>query len=155
MKPNNLGLALAAFVFLGAASACDRSKPGIRAESAWARRAPMVGDGGQSVAVSQRGNGAVYVTVVNTGKTADVLVAGASAAADAVELHESYEMSGMMMMRPVAKFEISAGGKLEMKPGGYHLMLLNLKRDLSPGEKITVALTFEKAGRVWVEAEVR
>lgn len=155
MNRSNLGLALAAIVFVGTAAACERSKPEIRAEGAWARRAPMMGDGAQSGAASERGNGAVYATVVNAGKTADVLVAGASESAEAVELHESYEMSGMMMMRPVPKFEIPAGGKLEMKPGSYHLMLLRLKRDLKPGEKIKLALTFEKAGQVPVDAEVR
>ena len=155
MTGNNLGLTFAAIVFLGTATACDRSKPEVRAEGAWARSAPMMGDSAQSGAVAERGNGAVYATVVNAGKTSDVLVAGATEAAEAVELHESYEMSGMMMMRPVPKFEIPAGGKLEMKPGGYHLMLLRLKRDLKPGEKIKLALTFEKAGQVSVDAEVR
>lgn len=155
MNRDNLGLALAAIFFLAMSAACDRSKPEIRAESAWARRAPMLGDTAPSGAASDRGNGAVYATVVNAGQTADVLVAGASEAADAVELHESYEMSGMMMMRPAPKFEIPAGGRLEMKPGGYHLMLLRLKRDLKPGERIKVALTFEKAGQVSVDAEVR
>jgi len=154
MNANNLGLTLAA-VFCLATAACDRAKPEIRAENAWARRAPMLGDGAQPGAPSERGNGAVYATVVNKGKTADVLIAGASEAADAVELHESYEMSGMMMMRPVPKFEIPAGGRLEMKPGGYHLMLLRLKRELAPGEKIKVSLTFEKARQVSVDAEVR
>lgn len=154
MNGNNLGLALAA-IFSLATVACDRSKPEVRLESAWARRAPMVGDDAQSGVASERGNGAVYATVVNAGKTADVLIAGASEAADAVELHESYEMSGMMMMRPAPKLEILAGSRLEMKPGGYHLMLLRLKRDLAPGEKIKVSLTFEKAGQLSVDAEVR
>ena len=115
----------------------------------------MVGESAPSGPASERGNGAVYATLLNRGKAADVLVACASESADAVELHESYEMSGMMMMRPVPKFEIPAGGKLEMKPGGCHLMLLRLKRDLKPGEKIKLALTFVKAGQVSVDAEVR
>ena len=155
MTGNNLGFTFAAIIFLGTAAACEPSKPEIRAANAWARRAPMLGDSAPSGAASDRGNGAVYATLLNGGKAADVLVAGASESADAVELHESYEMSGMMMMRPVPKFEIPAGGKLEMKPGGYHLMLLRLKRDLKPGEKIKLALTFEKAGQVSVDAEVR
>ena len=155
MNGNNPGFTFAAIFFVATSAACDRPKPEIRAEGAWARRAPMLGNAVTSGAALDRGNGAVYATVVNAGRTADVLVAGASEAADAVELHESYEMSGMMMMRPVPKFEIPAGGRLEMKPGGYHLMLLRLKRDLMPGEKIKVALTFEKAGQVSVDAEVR
>ena len=155
MVGHSIHVPLAASLFLVTATACDRSKPEVRAESAWARRAPMIGDSAQAGAAAERGNGAVYATVLNAGKTPDVLVAAASESADAVELHETYEMSGMMMMRPVPKFEIPAGGRLEMKPGGYHLMLLGLKHDLKPGEKIRVALTFEKAGQVPVDAEVR
>jgi len=60
-----------------------------------------------------------------------------------------------MKMRPVPKIAVPAGGKIEMKPGGYHVMLLGLKRDLKPGEKVAVTLKFERGGNVPVEAAVR
>jgi len=60
-----------------------------------------------------------------------------------------------MMMRSVPNFAFPPGGKLEMKPGGYHLMLLRLKRELKPGEKVGVSLTFEKAGTVSIDAVVK
>jgi periplasmic copper chaperone A len=58
-------------------------------------------------------------------------------------------------MRPLPKFDVPSGGKLEMKPGSYHLMLLGLKQDLKPGEIVKVELTFEKAGQMAVEAPVK
>jgi len=120
-------------------------------EGAWARRAPMMK--GDSIAGS--GNGAVYLTIVNSGSVSDDVIAASSDAAATVELHESYEESGMMMMRPMTKLRVPAGGKLEMKPGGYHIMLTNLKRELKAGQVINLTLVFQKAGRVPVKAKVK
>ena len=60
-----------------------------------------------------------------------------------------------MRMRPLTKVEVPAGGRIEMKPGGHHIMLLGLTRDLQPGDTVTVRLRFEKAGERVVEAPVR
>ena len=70
------------------------------------------------------GTGAVYATIANTGKEADALVSASSDAAQTVELHEVKNEGGVMKMRPVQKIAVPAGGKIEMKPGGYHVMLL-------------------------------
>jgi copper(I)-binding protein len=101
------------------------------------------------------GNGAVYLTIVNSGSVSDDVIAASSDAAATVELHESYEESGMMMMRPITKLGVPAGGKLEMKPGGYHLMLINLKRELKAGQVIDLILVLQKAGRIPVKAKVK
>lgn len=61
----------------------------------------------------------------------------------------------MMMMRPVEKIDVPAGKQVEMKPGGYHIMLLNLKRDLRAGTVVKLTLQFRKAGKIPVSAEVR
>ena len=61
----------------------------------------------------------------------------------------------MMKMRPVPKLGIPAGGKLEMKPGAYHVMLLDLKRDLKARQVINLTLAFKQAGRIAVQAKVR
>lgn len=63
--------------------------------------------------------------------------------------------SGMMQMRPVERIEVPAGQTVELKPGGLHIMLLDVKRTLEPGETIEVTLEFEKAGTQSVTAEVR
>ena len=124
----------------------------IRVEEAWARRAAMMTGSG---AKAGSGNGAVYATVSNLGKTPDALVAAASDAAEVVEIHETYRDMGMSMMRPVKGIAVAAGGKVMLKPGGYHIMLINLKRDLKAGETLRLTLKFQNAGAVPVSAIVK
>src|SRR4029077_13893185 len=135
------------------AHAQSREPEGVKVsiEGACARRAPMMK--GDPMAGS--GNGAVYLTIVNSGSVSDDVIAASSDAAATIELHESYEESGMMMMRPITKLGVPAGGKLEMKPGGYHLMLINLKRELKAGQVIDLTLVLQKAGRIPVKAKVK
>jgi ABC-type nitrate/sulfonate/bicarbonate transport system permease component len=64
-------------------------------------------------------------------------------------------MSGMMMMERIPKIALPPRGRVELKPGGYHLMLMGLKRALSPGQSVTLTLVFERAGPVTIRAEVR
>jgi copper(I)-binding protein len=97
----------------------------------------------------------VYVLIENRGPEADALLGASSDAAKTVELHETRQEGGVMRMRPLAAVEVPAGGRIEMKPGGQHIMLLGLTRDLRPGDKVTVRLRFEKAGEQTAEAEVR
>ena len=64
-------------------------------------------------------------------------------------------IDGVMKMRPLDKgIEIPAGGKLELKPGSYHVMFIGLKKPLVKGDVIKGSLTFEKAGKVAVEFNV-
>lgn len=62
---------------------------------------------------------------------------------------------GMMTMQPVESVPVPAGATVELKPGGYHIMLLQVKKVLAVGDTIDVTLTFEKAGEVTTTAEVR
>jgi copper(I)-binding protein len=93
-----------------------------------------------------------YATLVNPGRSPTLIGASEVAAA---EIHESYQESGMMMMRPVKKLDVPAGKKVELKPGGYHIMLLNLKRDLKAGTVVKLTLQFQNAGKIPVNAEIR
>jgi hypothetical protein len=61
----------------------------------------------------------------------------------------------MMGMEPVARLEIPAGGTVQLAPGGYHIMLIGLTKDLNVGDTVQVTLKFEKAGDVTVTAQVR
>ena len=61
----------------------------------------------------------------------------------------------MRMQAVQGGIEVPAGGQVELKPGGYHVMLIGLTRDLTDGEKFPLTLQFEKGGEVTVEAEVR
>ena len=96
-----------------------------------------------------------YFTVVNHGSTPDRLMSVTSDISAKAEVHEMAVKDGVMTMRPVeGGLEIPAGGKVELKPGGYHLMLMGLKRPAKEGESFAGTLTFEKAGSVTVEFQV-
>lgn len=116
----------------------------IQAVDAWAR-----------AGAAEMGNGAAYMILRNSGDAADRLVKAESDVAGAVELHKSSMEGGMMKMAPVENIEVPAKGQAELKPGGLHVMLIGLKRELKAGEKIKLKLQFEKAGMQEIEAEVR
>lgn len=100
--------------------------------------------------------GAGYVTITNTGKTADRLLGGATPAAGKLEVHAATHENGVMRMRPQKEgVVIPAGGTLELKPGGYHIMFIDLKAPLKVGETVPVTLHFAKAGKVQVSFDVQ
>jgi periplasmic copper chaperone A len=100
-------------------------------------------------------NSAAYMLLRNTGSQPDRLLAIKGDVANAIEIHQSEMKDGVMSMHPVDFIEVPAGGTAELKPGGYHVMLIDLKRDLVAGEKFTLTLVFEKGGEKPVEFEVR
>jgi copper(I)-binding protein len=103
-----------------------------------------------------RGNGAVYFTVVNEGGADDRVVRAETDVAENVELHQTRMDNGVMKMEPVqGGIEVPAGGKVELKPGSYHVMLLGLRHDLNPGDRFPVMVELEKSGAITVEATVR
>lgn len=65
------------------------------------------------------------------------------------------DMGGTMTMQEVARVEVPAGDTVAFEPGGYHVMLLDLAEPLVAGDTFEMDLTFEKAGTVTVEVEVR
>jgi hypothetical protein len=99
--------------------------------------------------------GAAYLVISNDTNTADRLLSATAEVATSVELHETKMEGGLMSMSPVTAIEIPANGQVELKPGGYHLMLIGLTRELTVGESVTLVLTFEKAGEITVTANVQ
>lgn len=95
-----------------------------------------------------------YLTISNAGAVADRLVAAASPVAARVELHRSVMKGGMMRMEPVDGIDVPAGGRATLAPGGYHLMLVGLKKALKEGMRVPLTLTFAKAGKVEIEMKV-
>jgi len=87
------------------------------------------------------------------------LVSVSSPVANVVEIHEMVMEGNVMRMRAVDGIDLPAGKAVELKPGGYHVMLIDLKRQLKPGDTVPVTLVVEgKDGRrenVEVKAEVR
>lgn len=93
-----------------------------------------------------------YMTVKNSGATADRLVGGTLDGVQKVEIHEMAMKDGVMTMRPVAGgLEIPASGAVSLKPGSYHVMFIGLAQPLKEGTKVNGTLTFEKAGTVQVQ----
>jgi len=120
--------------------------PSVTIEDVWAPQSP-----------APEGTGAVYMTLKNSGNEADTLVKVTTKVSDAAEIHEMSMENQVMKMRPVSgqRLEIPARDAVELKPGGLHIMLIGLKQQLKPGDKIDLTLTFEKSGEKTVQAEVR
>ena len=98
---------------------------------------------------------AAISTIENTGPQADRLVSVSSGVAGRVEVHEMAVTNGIMTMRPLeAGIVIPPGAKVELKPGGFHVMFMELNRPLKQDERLKGTLTFEKAGPVEVEFKV-
>ena len=133
-------LALAACVPAGAQRAGD-----MVVENPWVRATPPGGmvSGG-------------FVTLRNVGERDDRLLSVESAAAQRVELHEMRNDGGMMRMRPVTGgLPIRAGAKVELAPGGYHLMFIAPKQPFVDGDLVVATLRFERAGAIEVSFRVR
>jgi copper(I)-binding protein len=95
-----------------------------------------------------------YLVIRNQGAAADRLVSASSPAAAKVELHVHINDNGVMKMREVRGYDVPAKGSFELKPGGAHLMFVDIKRTFKEGEKLPVKLKFEKAGEVSAEFHV-
>src|SRR5882762_11090521 len=112
---------------------------------AWSRATP----GGAKV-------GGGYLTIENKGPAPDRLIGGSADVADKVQVHEMTTSNGVMTMRPLDKgLAIEPGKTVKLAPGGYHLMLFDLKSPLKQGDKVPLKLEFERAGKVKLSFEVK
>jgi periplasmic copper chaperone A len=112
---------------------------------AWSRATP----GGAKIAGG-------YLTIANMGNVPDRLIGGSSDIAGKVEVHEMAMNNGVMTMRPLDKgLVIEPGKTVKLAPGGYHLMMFDLKSPLKQGDKVPVTLEFEKAGKVGLLLDVQ
>ncbi|WP_395771978.1 copper chaperone PCu(A)C [Arenimonas sp.] len=93
-----------------------------------------------------------FVQIRNSGKTSDRLVSASSEAAERVEIHEMKMVGDVMQMRQLTEgLVIPAGQSVQLKPGSYHLMLMAPKKSIAEGQKVSITLVFEKAGKRAVE----
>ncbi|MGD8698971.1 MAG: copper chaperone PCu(A)C [Gemmatimonadales bacterium] len=97
---------------------------------------------------------AMYFTVANHGPVADHLIAVSTPIAELAEIHRTVADGGMMRMEPVESLVVPPGDGLHLAPGGYHVMLLELKEPIGPGDTVDVTLSFRYAGAVPVQARV-
>jgi periplasmic copper chaperone A len=130
---------IASFVLL---TSCD-APTGIEISEAWTRPA------------QQDENGAIYFLLQNHSGDADELLGITSDVAETVEIHESSMEGDVMQMRQVASIPIDANENVEFEPGGYHVMLVKLKRDLKPGEEIQVTLQFKNHEAITLSVSVQ
>jgi len=97
--------------------------------------------------------GAGFMQLRNAG-AADRVVGASSPVAGRVEMHITVRDGDVMKMREVKSFEVPAGGSFELKPGGAHLMLVDLRRPLKKGERVPLTLKLEKGGELKLELSV-
>jgi len=138
-----IGVVLMLAVVMAACGGSSGGGSGLTVSDAWVR-APAIADQ----------PGAAYLVIQNNG-AADKLLSVTSDVAQTIELHESMMSGNMMSMSPVPNIEVPANGKAELKPGGFHMMLMGLTRPLKVGDKVQLTLNFEKAGKIPVTADVR
>jgi periplasmic copper chaperone A len=133
-----LGLAQ---ISMTAARAADYDVGSIHISQPWARATPK---GATSAAA--------YMTVTNNGKTPDRVNCVSSDASAECQIHSMTMDNGVMVMRPVeGGLEIKPGETVTLKPGGFHMMLLNLKHSLEQGNSLQATLKFDSAGTVQVD----
>ncbi len=141
-----------------AANAIEVREPWVRAMMAGGNMDMSEGEMRNEMDDMDHGDGstsAAYMTLVNGSATADVLISAATDAAEVVELHTVMMEENVMRMRPVEQIEVPANGETELRPGGFHVMLIGLQRDLNEGDTVDLTLTFANAGEITVSAPVQ
>src|SRR5262245_8196656 len=132
-------------LMLGAQAGASEFRIGsLEIDNPWLRATPR----GASVAGG-------YMKIINKGSAPDRLIGGSTAIAGRFEVHQMIMDQGVAKMRPVeGGLEIKPGATVELKPGSFHVMFMDLKEPLEQGQKIKGTLEFEKAGKVDVEYTV-
>ncbi|RMH02640.1 MAG: copper chaperone PCu(A)C, partial [Aquificota bacterium] len=96
------------------------AQPKIEVKDAWVRAVPPTSK-----------MSAAYMVIENKGNEPDKLISASNNASEVTEIHKTEEGK----MRKVEYIEVPAKGKVELKPGGYHIMLINLKNPLREGQE--------------------
>lgn len=132
-------LAVLGWVLAGAGWAA-----GVTVEQAYVRAVPP----GQNVS-------AAYFIAENHSGEDRSIVGAQTEAADRAELHEHIHDKGVMRMRKVDRVFLPAGGRVVFEPGGYHVMLIGLKRALQPGDRVKLTLMLDDGTRITLHAPVQ
>lgn len=123
-------------------SACS-SGTGIESHEAWVR-------------IALQGENTALYLILHNHTDMDVRLIGISTdVANVVELHSTEVANDMMQMRQVGVVEIAADSEVEFKSGGFHIMLIGLKKDLKVGDEITISFDFENYQDVSIKVPVK
>lgn len=98
---------------------------------------------------------AAYFKIVNSSDMSDTLYDVRADFTDMAMLHETFRNNGMVGMKEVDFVVVPAHDSIEFKPGGYHVMLMDVKEDLKVGTKVKFELFFKKSGTIEVSAPVK
>ena len=136
--------ALAAALLAAQVLAHNHEKGDIQVRHPWSRATPP----GAKVAVG-------YMEIRNHGRQPDRLLSASTELAQRVEMHVTRQEGDVMKMRQVQSFEIPARERYELRPGGAHMMLVDIVRPLKKGERFAMRLVFERAGELEIELQVQ
>ncbi len=95
---------------------------------------------------------ALYFTLENNGSEADTLYAVETDIAKMVQIHETYTDGDMMGMREISEIIVEPESSVKLEPGGKHIMVMRLKRDIHKGDEIEFKLHFQRAGEISITA---
>jgi len=98
---------------------------------------------------------ALYFTIENKSDVTDTLYSVKSNISDKIEIHETYSSGDMMGMREIGSIVIEGGKAVKLEPGGKHIMVLKLKRDIKVGDKIDFIINFKRSGELSITAEAK
>lgn len=122
-------------------SACGNAGAPVEVRNAWSPVAPP-------------GAGVVAVYAQIVAHDTDMLVSASTPVAERAEMHATLEENGMMRMRAIDRLELPAGKSVRFEPGGRHLMLTGLQRDMPAGTNFPLTLRFSRAGDIEVNVRV-
>jgi copper(I)-binding protein len=126
------------------ASSVAAAESALRLEDAWVRALPP----------TQRMT-AAYVSVVNDSDKAETIVGARTSVSATTEIHVSREVDGYMRMEPLKALELPAGQRVELAPGGIHLMLMGMAEMPAPGSRVDLCLLLDSGGEVCTSAAVQ
>jgi periplasmic copper chaperone A len=141
-------LRLVGFVLCVGLLGATAARPGepsrdIQVKEAWIRWLPANVPGGG------------YMTIINTGSAARILIGASSRDYGEVSIHQTRNRNGMNEMTPVESIELRPLVPVRFAEGGYHLMLMQPKRSLKPGDRVLITLRFAQGPPVEVPFQVR
>lgn len=159
-----IALVILLLALVGCASNAPQ-EPQITIEEPWARAAAAISMEGEGQmggemegGMEMQGGGgtsAAYMLIKNAGQESDRLLEAQTDVANVVETHISEERDGVMVMSRVNGIDVPGQGETELRPGGLHIMLIDLTQDLNPGDTINLTLVFEKSGPIQLSVPVR
>jgi len=126
------------------AQSAEVQQANIKVTTAWSRELPPTAP-----------VGAAFMTIDNHNAQADRLISASSSIAEVTELHAHIHEGDVMRMVRVDAIDVPAHGQLILEPGGYHVMLINLKKPLVAGEALPLTLQFEHAGQMDITVNIK